>query len=77
MTENDRMMHLLNCRVCDYNEVVVGPSRVADVQRELHEDSIRNSLDDVEHCPTGSVAWAFISDDVARESLQAETDRST
>ena len=71
----DEMMHLLNCRDCKYNEVVIGPSRVADFQRECHEDSIRNFLDDQKHCPTGSVAWAIISDERARKSLQANSDQ--
>ena len=71
----DSMAHLLNCVECEYNEVVVGRSRQADIRRELHEDSARNWRCDRELCDAGSVAWVFITDERAKQSLVTETDR--
>lgn len=68
------MMHLLNCCACDFSKVVLGPSRNADFHRECHEDSIRNWARDTDYCPKGSVAWAFITDEKARRSLQGAGD---
>lgn len=54
--------HLLNCCNCDWYAVVEGPSMVADVERELHGDSIRNWRVDDDLCPLDGIAWAFLSD---------------
>lgn len=48
--------HLLNCRACDWYEVVDGSLAIADVIREQHGDSIRNRNDD--RCPMDAIAWA-------------------
>lgn len=56
----EAMLHLLNCRECDWHDYVEGSSALADVARERHEDSIRNWRSDEDHCPKGSVAWAFL-----------------
>jgi len=76
-------VHLLNCVQCRYSEVILGPSRQADVfrelhensmeWRELHEDSIRTSDFKKGLCDKGSVAWAFITDNRAKKSLQSGT----
>jgi len=68
------MVHLLNCTECEYTEVIVGPSRQADVRRELHEDSVRNYRLDRELCDTGSVAWAFITDARAKRLLAPDNE---
>jgi hypothetical protein len=71
-SSTDGMVHLLNCVECDYSGVIVGPSRQADVQREVHEDSIRNWRRDDERCPVGSVVWAFITDKRAKQALDGK-----
>ena len=44
--------HLLNCRDCDWHDVVEGTLSQADVRKEQHDTAIRGGD------PTHSVAWA-------------------
>ena len=58
------LVHLLNCRQCEWYSVVEGPSMLADVEREQHGDSIRNWRKDRDKlCDMDAIAWVSLPDD--------------